>query len=51
MRRLLNRRFRELPVWAEARLDSADEGHLESWMERLLDAATLADVFQAPATQ
>ena len=47
VRRLLRRRFGELPDWAEKRFAAADTDQLETWAERLLDAPTLEDVFSA----
>ncbi len=47
LHRMLVRRFRKLPKWAEVRLASAGRKDLEAWGERLLDAKTLRDVFSA----
>ena len=44
LRRLLARRFGELPAWADARLGGASEAELETWADRVLDAARLEDV-------
>jgi hypothetical protein len=46
MRRLLARRFGPLPPWVEERLAQADPETLERWAERVLEAATLEEVFQ-----
>ena len=43
--RLLRRRFGTLPPRVGARLGGASEADLESWADRVLDAATLDDVF------
>jgi hypothetical protein len=43
--RLIIRRFGPLPVWAEAKLTVAAPAQLEAWGERVLDAATLEEVF------
>lgn len=45
LRRLLTRRFGALPEWVEARLRAAPTATLESWAERLFDAASLEAVF------
>ncbi len=47
LRRLLKRRFVELPPWVGERLERAGRGELESWAERVLDAERLEDVFGA----
>lgn len=48
LRRLLRRRFGELPGWANQRISAAtNTDQLEAWAERLLDAPTLEDVFSA----
>ena len=46
LERLLFRRFGELPQAVGARLGGAAEAELEAWADRVLDAATLDDVFQ-----
>jgi hypothetical protein len=46
LRRLLARRFGPLPPWVEERLAQADPETLERWAERVLEAATLEEVFQ-----
>ena len=43
IRALLNKRFGELPVWAQERLDRATAGQLETWSTNLLDAASLEE--------
>ena len=45
LRHQLQRRFGELPEWAEVRLGSATLEALESWGERILDAVILEDIF------
>lgn len=45
LRRLLVRRFGPLPGWAEVKLAVAAPAQLEAWGERVLDAATLEEVF------
>lgn len=45
VRRLLERRFGPLPESARNRLAAADADTLLVWADRLLDAATLEDVF------
>ena len=46
LRRLLIRRFGALPAWVEQRLEQASPAELEQWVERVLDARTLEEVFQ-----
>jgi len=43
--RQLGRRFGELPPEATERLGRASSPELETWTERVLDAATLDEVF------
>lgn len=43
--RQLNRRFGPLPQAVHNRLESADIEQLENWIDRILDATTLEDVF------
>ena len=45
LRQLLIHRFGVLPGWAEAKLAVAAPAQLEAWGERVLDAATLEEVF------
>ena len=49
LRRLLTRRFGSLPAWVEQRLEQASPAELEQWVERVLDARTLEEVFQSLA--
>ena len=42
------RRFGALPAWAEERLAQASLEPLETWGDRLLDVATLAEVLGHP---
>lgn len=44
--RLLQRRFGELPAEARARVEGAKLPELETWADRVLTAATLADVLE-----
>ncbi len=46
LRRLLTLRFGTLPECAEARVNEAPRGRLETWALRVLDAPTLEAVFQ-----
>ncbi len=48
LRRLLQRRFGELPPWVEPRLTGASVAELDRWTDRVLDAATLEAVFAEP---
>jgi hypothetical protein len=45
LRRLLTRRFGPLPGWAEEKITLADRDELESWVDRVLEAQSLEDVF------
>jgi hypothetical protein len=45
LRKLLTRRFGELPAWVEERLESGSREELEHWVERVLDAQRLEEVF------
>ena len=47
LKRQLARRFGVLPPWVEARLAQAERTQLEQWVEVILDANTLEEVFQA----
>jgi predicted transposase/invertase (TIGR01784 family) len=46
LERLLTRRFGALPASAQARLEQANLEEMETWLERVLDADTLAAVFE-----
>ena len=43
--RLLTRRFGPLPADCVARIQAASSGQLEQWSDQVLDARTLAEVF------
>ena len=43
--RQLERRFGAVPNWARERMASADIASLEDWGLRLLDAASIEEVF------
>ncbi len=45
LKRLLSRRFTELPDWIDQRLEHASQQELESWADRVLEAKRLEDVF------
>ena len=45
LKRLLHKRFGELPEEVELRLQKATLEQLEVWTDRVLDAQTLAEVF------
>ena len=49
MKRLLERRFGVLPVWATEKLSCASEQTLEAWGEAVLTASTLEAVFNTDA--
>ena len=46
--RQLRRRFSVLDSAVEARVRAADSDRLDQWSERILDARTLSEVFDAP---
>lgn len=46
VRRLLAQRFSILPAWAEQRLGSASREEVERWVDRVLDARSLEEVFE-----
>jgi hypothetical protein len=43
--KLVARRFGTVPVWAEDRLRQAEEKELEIWMDRILDAGSVEELF------
>ena len=45
--RLLRKRFGDIPASILARLGTAEAAQLERWGERLFDAMTLTEVFEA----
>jgi hypothetical protein len=45
LRRLLKKRFGDLPEWVEEKMNAADTETLEEWGENFVDAETLEDVF------
>lgn len=45
LQRLLIRRFGSLPEWVQARLRSASADEIDTWLDRVLDATRLEDVF------
>ncbi len=45
LQRLLTRRFGPLPADCVARIQAASSGQLEQWSDQVLDARTLAEVF------
>jgi hypothetical protein len=48
LRRLLMRRFGALPTWAEERLAQASTEQVETWGDRVLEAASLTEVLGSP---
>ncbi|MDQ2696807.1 MAG: DUF4351 domain-containing protein, partial [Pseudomonadota bacterium] len=48
LKRQLVRRFGPLPPWAEERIDQAERADLERWLDRVLDAGRLEEVFELP---
>jgi hypothetical protein len=47
LKRLLTRRFEQLPAWAEERLEKASRDELEQWADRVIEAESLEQVFAA----
>ena len=47
LKRLLTRRFEQLPAWAEERLENASRDEIEHWADRVIDAESLEQVFAA----
>ncbi len=47
LKRLLQRRFEELPSWIDERLEQASRQELQGWADRVLDAEQLEDVFSS----
>ena len=45
LRRMLKRRFTQLPGWVEERLAKASHEELESWADRVIEAEALEEVF------
>jgi predicted transposase YdaD len=45
LRRQLHKRFGELPQWVEEKLQHAGTEELEHWADSILDAPSLAGVF------
>jgi len=46
LRRQLARRFGTVPVWAEDRLKQAEDKDVEIWIDRILDAGSVEEVFR-----
>jgi len=47
--KLMTRRFGKVPVWAENRLKQAEEKELEIWIDRILDAGSVEEIFRLDA--
>ena len=47
LKKLLTKRFGELPDWATQKLEQANLPQLEAWTEKLFDSETLTDFFEA----
>jgi hypothetical protein len=50
LRRLLLRRFKDMPEWVEDRITQATGLELEQWLDNILDATTIDAVFEPDAT-
>jgi hypothetical protein len=46
LKRLLTRRFKDIPVDVVARIEQADHEQLLQWIENTIDAPTIDDVFK-----
>ncbi|MDM8525154.1 hypothetical protein QUF80_17425 [Desulfococcaceae bacterium HSG8] len=46
LRKLMTRRFGIVPVWADDHLKKAEEKELEIWIDRILDAGSVEDLFR-----
>ncbi|MCP4347771.1 MAG: DUF4351 domain-containing protein [Desulfobacterales bacterium] len=46
LKRQISRRFGTVPVWAEDRLKQAEQKDLEIWIDRILDAGSVEEVFK-----
>lgn len=46
LKRLIIRRFKKLPKWAETRLNQADTTQLEAWAEAIFDAQSVEDLLK-----
>ncbi len=46
LNKLLTRRFGTIPVWAGDRLKQAEEKDLEIWIDRILDAGSVEEMFR-----
>lgn len=44
LRKLIMRKFGDLPDWADARLQSATDAQMEAWVGRILDADSLDEL-------
>jgi hypothetical protein len=49
LKRLLARRFGQLPAHAEQRIDAAPVAQLDAWLDRIFDAASLEDLIGGDA--
>ncbi len=45
IKQLLTRRFGQIPEWADKRLAQARSDELRLWTDRVLDAASIEDIF------
>ena len=47
LRRQISRRFKTLPAWVDERIEKADQGELEQWLDNIIDAPTIEAVFES----
>ena len=45
LKRQLVRSFRQIPAWAQNRMEKAAQKDLEIWADRILDASSVEEVF------
>ncbi|MFA5493408.1 MAG: Rpn family recombination-promoting nuclease/putative transposase [Porticoccaceae bacterium] len=45
LRRLLDKRFGPLPANVDRRIDRASRGQIEAWLDKVIDASSLGDIF------
>ena len=46
LRKLITLKFGEIPEWADARLEQASDGELDSWVAKILTADSLDELFK-----
>ncbi len=46
IKRLLNRRFGQIPEWVEKRLEQATPEYLGLWADRIVEVSSLDEIFE-----